>query len=352
MKNTLSKMQEAKGEFSSFTFGLLPSTFFLLFIFGCNESLQTMTSSDSRFVERLMPEASRIVQAGLADKNPYIRANSIEVVAATRRMELMPEVQRLLKDEFVPVRFAAALAVGDLEYRLAEPTVKLLLQERDENVRIAAAYVMGRLGSVESFGLIRKAILSSDQTVRANAAVLLGKSGDKSALEPLYGALRDEDSDYKVRFQAAEAIARLGDVKIFRKLWAIVFSAYADDRIMGIKALGKLRTEKARQVLITKLDDEVLEVRLAAAEQLGMLGDTIGEPEVLDVFTKNLTADLDKRRLERVKVLTALTIGRIGTASLTRFLPQLLKDESKKVRIAAAQAVFQCVKKQPPKSYL
>ncbi|MHC4665129.1 MAG: HEAT repeat domain-containing protein, partial [Planctomycetota bacterium] len=86
---------------------------------------------------------------------------------------------------------------------------------------------------------------------------------------------------------------------------------------------------------------DVLEVRLAAAAQLGMLGDPTGEPEVLDVFRKNPTAGFKKERLEHVNVLTALAIGRIGTARLTRFLPRLLASDSKFVRLAAAMAVFQ-----------
>ena len=50
---------------------------------------------------------------------------------------------------------------------------------------------------------------------------------------------------------------------------------------------------------------------------------------------------MDKNDLERVKVLTALAIGQIGTESFKKFLPQLLPDDSKFVRIAAAKAVFQ-----------
>jgi HEAT repeat protein len=145
-----------------------------------------------------------------------------------------------------------------------------------------------------------------------------------------------------VKFNAVEAIARLGDERIDEKLLAMLISTYADDRVVGVKAMGALGTEKAKNFLITKLDDDVLEVRLAAAEQLGMLGETTGEVEVLKVFTKNLTTGMDKEELERVDTLTALAIGQIGTANLTKFLPQLLKNESKFVRIATAKAVFQC----------
>ena len=320
---------------------------FLAFaVFGCNKSLQTTyphTPVDTVSASNLKPQATQIIQEALADDNPLIRVNAIEVVATTKQTRLMPKVQRLLKDKFVPVRFAAALAVGDLQYSLAKSEVAPLLQDENENVKIAAIYAMSKLGSPDSSQLLRKAIASKDQTVRANAALLLGKSGDKSALKFLYWTLQREDSDDGVRLQTAEAIAMLGDERIFPKLWAMLISTYADDRIMGIRAMGALATVQARNALVTMLDDDIVEVRLAAAEQLGMLGSSTGELEVLDVFTKNLTADLNKMGLERVNVLAALAIGRIGTPQLTNFLPQLLKNQSKSVRIAAAKAVFQCI---------
>jgi HEAT repeat protein len=317
-----------------------------LFVFGCNKSSQgTYGHPGGGSIDELVPEATRIIQEGLSDGDPRIRVNAIEVIAATKQIKQMPKVQRLLEDDFVPVRFAAALAIGDLEYSLAESSVKQLLKDKDENVRIAADYAMSKLGTGSGFKLVRKTIASSDQTVRANAAFLLGKSGDKNSLKWLWWTLQNKDSDYKARFNAAEAIARLGDERIDEKLLAMLISAYADDRVMGIKAMGALGTEKAKSFLITKLDDDVLEVRLAAAEQLGMLGETTGEAEVLKVFMKNLTAGLDKEELERVNTLTALAIGQIGTVSVTKFLPQLLKNESKFVRIAAAKAVLQCTMK-------
>ena len=123
-------------------------------------------------------------------------------------------------------------------------------------------------------------------------------------------------------------------------------SGYNDDRVIGIKAMGALGTQNAIDAVITKLDDSVPEVRLAAAEQLGALGNKTGEPEVLDVFNKNLTAGISQDDAERIKFRTALAIGRICTPSLTRFLPPLLKEPSKRVRLAAAQAVLQCAEQE------
>jgi HEAT repeat protein len=320
---------------------------------GCNESSQTafggfnLTDMYEPKADAVDPlsEAYQIIWNGLTDINPLVKVNAIEVVATTGQTRLMPNVERLLRDESAPVRFAAALAVGDLRYSLATKSAGQLLKDEDENVIIAAAYAMTKLGFREYSEVFRVAIDSNDQTVRANAAFLLGKSGDKSALKLLDTALRSKDSDDKVVFTAAEAMARLGDEQIYPKLWTMLISAYADVRVTGIRAMGLLGTPEARDALITMLDDDVVEVRLAAAQQLGMLKDSTGEREVLDVFKKNLTAGMDKMARERVNVLTAMAIGQIGTPSLIKFLPQFLKNESKFVRIAAAKAVFQCTVK-------
>ena len=314
-----------------------------VFVLGCEESSQT-NLGDYYVTNIASPwaEAYRIIQDALADTNPVARVNAIEVIATTGQFKLMPKVQRLLQNEFTPVRFAAALAVGDMQYSPAKNSISPLLKDKDVNVVIAASYAMGRLGSAEYFEVVRKALNSPDQTVRANAAFLLGKTGDKGSLNLLKSAQEDKNTNDKVRFQILEARARLGDEEVLQKLWAIVYSAFADDRIMGIRAMGLLGTSKARDILVTKLDDNVLEVRLASARQLGKLRDRIGETEVLDVFEKNLTAGLDREAGERANVLTALAIGEICTPALEKFLLQLLKNESKYVRIAAAKAVFQC----------
>jgi len=317
----------------------------LIWVPGCSESLQS-TNPTSHFnpvgLESLKPQAYTIIEQALDDKDPQIRANAIEVVASTGQIKLMPKVQRLLTDDFVPVRFNAALAVGDTEYLLAKKAVRQLLKDSDKNVQIAAAYALGRVWVPKSFEVVYRALNSKDQTVRANATLLAGKIGDRRARDLIYRTLRNPDSNAKVRLQAVEAMARLGDERAYAKLWAMLISAYADDRAMGVAGMGALGTEQARNALITMLGDDVPEIRLAAAEQLGILGDEVGQAVVLDVFTKDLTAGLEWQDRERVYARTALAIGRICTANLTEYLPRLLEDQSRLVRIAAGKAVLLC----------
>lgn len=349
MENPKAETKNLKAKFvDKFVFYILVVTFCLTSVCGCRESLQLQTTTlapAAASISSLTPQAMQIIQQALADESPYIQVNAIETIAITKQAGLMPKVQRLLGSDYIPVRFAGALSIGDMEYRFAEDSIRQLLKDKDTNVRIAAAYAMYKLGHKEYLSAISKAVTTTDQVVRANAALLLGKSGDQSTIKVLYWILSDKNSDDRVRFQAADAIAMLGDEEILPKLWAVVLSTYADDRIVGLRSMGALGTKKARDVLITKLDDDVLEVRLVAAEQLGMLGYNTGEAQVLDVFRKNLTAGLDQQARGRVNVFTAMAIGQIGSEPLTKYLPQLLQDQSKLVRLAAAKAVLQCVMK-------
>jgi HEAT repeat protein len=309
---------------------------------GCEESSKSTSGDFNDSAASPQMQANRIIQQALSDPNPVAKVNAIEVIATTGQVKFMPQVQRLLQDELMPVRFAAALAVGDLKYSSAKNSISRLLKDKDINVIVAASYAMGKLGYTDYYEVIRKALYSNDETVKSNAVYLLGKTGDKSSLPLLKSVQEDKDTSDKVRFQILEARARLGDEEVLQKLWAIVYSAFADDRVMGVRAMGLLGTARVRDILITKLDDNVLEVRLAAAEQLGKLNDRIGEAEVLDALKNNLNAGTDREANERVNVLLALAIGALCTPELEKNLPQLLKNESQFVRIAAAKAVFQC----------
>jgi len=309
--------------------------------FSCEQSRTGLQGRDITAMTITQSEAIQIIGQALADSDPLIRVNAIEVVATTRQLNFMPRVQQLLQDVSMPVRFAAALAVGDMEYSPAKNLINRSLKDPDSNVIISASYAMARLGYPGYIEVLRKSVTDTNQTVRANSAMLLGKSRDRASLKLLYWALQDINSDDRVVYQTAEAIAMIGDESIYPKLWAMLLSAYADVRVIGIRAMGTLGTKKAEDALITMLEDDVLEVRLAAAEQLGKLNNNIGESEVLDVFRKNLSNQMDQQSRERVYVLTALAIGQIGTPNLTGYLPDLMKNESKFVRLAAAKAVFQ-----------
>ena len=321
---------------------LIFTLFLSLGLAGC-EQVDILSSKKKLPDTKLVARATEIVQNGLADEDPLVRTHAIEVAAEAKSAELMYNVAKLLNDKVGLVRFAATMAVGDSRYVPARDAVQKLLNDSDENVKIAAAYAMSRFGQGNYDDFFKKAIKSKNQTFRANACLVLGKLGERKWLPLLYGVISAADSENKALYQAAEAIAMIGDGQIYPKLWTMLISAYADVRIMGIRAMGKLGTTEAKNALITLLDDEVPEVRLVASGQLGVLGDDIGESVVLE-FLRNRPAYLDEQGIERTNVLVVLAIGQIGTEELTLFLPDFLANKSESVRLAAAMAVFKTVK--------
>ena len=285
----------------------------------------------------LRAAALKIAVQGMTDRSSYARAAAVEVVAAAGPAEMMPQVTDLLRDPVAPVRFAAALAVGDARYEPGRLAAQNLLEDADESVRIAAAYALARLGDTQQADRIRAALSVKDQTVRANAALLLGKLGDRRDTAALYKALHDIESGSQVRIQAVESIARLGAAGIYReKLWPLLISAHADDRVMGIKGMGALATEDARNAIVTMLQDEVVEVRLCAAGELARLGDRRGQDEVV-AYLKRMPPTSEQTFV--ANNLAALAVGYLGGES-TQFLPELLRDRSGLIQLSATRSAL------------
>lgn len=285
----------------------------------------------------LKAKAVEILRASLKNSNPYIRSNAIEVAAETQQKEMMPEIVRLMDDMAVAVRFSAVTAGGDMLCFGCEQDVRKRLSDEDENVRVAAAYSLCKLNTPEFHTTLREAVESSDQTVRANAVLLLGKVGDTEDMALLYKVMRDESSSEQVKIQAVDSLARLKDYRLYRsKLWALLISKYADDRAMGIRGMGALGTPEAKNAIITMMGDDIMEVRLCAADQLGRLGDLTGKDQVLDYLKKS--ADLNEANL--ANRLAVMAIGHIGTSDLVAYLPKALNSPSDMIRLTGAHAVL------------
>jgi len=285
---------------------------------------------------KMRDTALNIVKNGLKDSNRLVQTHAIEVVSTCKRLELMPYVTELLRSDSVPVRFAAATAIGDVRYTPSEFAVKRLLSDKDHNVRIASAYALGKLGKIEMADVIRKGLQSNDQTVRANAVMLLGKLGNYRDIGLLKAVLKRDDSTDKVKLQSVESMAMLGDRSVFRdKLWPLLISKYADDRLIGISGMGALGTRDAKNAILSMLHDDVPEVRLAAAGELGKLGSKSGKSEV-ENYLKGKSGAVTRQG----KQFAAIAIGQIKDKSLAKYLPELMRSNSKSLRLVAARSAL------------
>ncbi len=295
---------------------------------------------------QLQDRAIEIIRSGLKDQNSYIRTQCIEVVVTARRHELMSHVTALLKDPIIPVRFSAALAVGDMQYKPGRAAIESLMRDDNPNVQIAAAFALAKLGNPTYSNLIIQASTSIDQTLRANSALIMGKLGNQGNLPHLNRILQDIESSDRARFQAVESLAMLKDPFIYKsKLWPLLISKHPDDRVIGIRGMAAIGTSEAKNAILTMLDDDIVEVRLCAAGQLAKLNDYSGEQEVLSYLSKNPVSN-DSPSVSNT--MATLAIGWFRSNQLAAYLPKLIQSRSPLQQIIAAQSILVLAGKEHP----
>jgi hypothetical protein len=109
---------------------------------------------------------------------------------------------------------AGFLAMGAPVARAAAPAVKVedlckaLIEDSNFKVRVQAALVLGRLRDTSAVESLARALGDPNKTVRAIAAQALGQIADGAAAEPLRALLKRE-SDPFVKAQAEKALASL-----------------------------------------------------------------------------------------------------------------------------------------------
>jgi HEAT repeat protein len=308
---------------------------------GCSHPQRTGTETSPLLtpvpVSKLKSKALTILKTAFSDSSAYMRNHAIEIVVETQQRQLMPDILGAMDDSSVAVRFAAAIAAGDMACDNCKDRLKKALEDENENVRIAAIYATIRLGDASGYSKIRIAAVSADPVVRANALLLLGKLQNRDDIELMYQAISDTETTDRVHMQAVESLARLQDVRIYRtKLWPLLISKYADDRVVGIQGMGALGTTEAREAIQTMLKDDILEVRLCAAGELGKLGDQGGMKQLVSYFQTN--PDLNQATV--ASGAGVMAIGRIKATELTGYLAHALDSQSTYVRLAAAQSVL------------
>jgi hypothetical protein len=86
--------------------------------------------------------------------------------------------------------------------------IRAVTEDSNYKVRVQAALVLGKLGDTRAVQPLIKALGDQNKTVRGIAASALGQLGDSSAVDPLRGLLKREGDPF-VKGQAEKALASL-----------------------------------------------------------------------------------------------------------------------------------------------
>jgi len=270
-----------------------------------------------------------------------------------------------LKSSNVDLRVGAAITLGKIGTNKAIQPLMDALKDAEWEVRWASATSLGNLKAREAVDGLIALLRDEFWEVRRAAAIALGKVKDPKAIEPLAEALK---SELMIRFEAARSLIQLGSDAV-ESLSHLLSDDDPDVRIKAAEALGLIGDESASEALATCLNDADAGVREAAAKALVKLGGrgfefllsnlaserrTLEALKALD-FVEN--KDLEKflpvlREIleegdEDARYETVTILGRLEEGGL-ELLTRALKDESEVVRRGAAMGILMMAEKALP----
>jgi HEAT repeat protein len=259
------------------------------------------------------------------DKDGSVReaaARALEGLVPHSRVAVA-ELARALKDSYPPTRTAAVSVLKELaaEARPAMPHVlELLKGGGDKNneplARVYAVQIVGRLALADKAVPLLTAVVGDtrdDSQVRTAAAVALERYGPKaeSASARLAEVAADAKADTGLRQKALTALGRVSPDA--RAVWPAVRKVLADKnsglrgqavRVAG--PLGKQEKEVIPQLEKMAREDGNVEVRVAAIQELGVLGPAAKAAEkTLTKLANDPRASIRDAAVEALKLVRA-----------------------------------------------
>lgn len=207
----------------------------------------------------------------LAEGDPGQRADALHGLAALPGPEVDAAIAHALEDDAEDVRIEAALACEARRLSACAAIVGGWLDDTSPDVRAVAARVLGHTGSDADAPRLARMLGDARPQVRRAAVLGLRALAGAAAVEALTHALADADPI--VRERAAEALGATASDASGRTLAVTaLLSRTRDDapevRAAALDALGELGDPRASAAAVVAMDDDVIDVQLAAMRAL------------------------------------------------------------------------------------
>jgi HEAT repeat protein len=302
--------------------------------------------------------------AALKDEHSGNRRAAIEALSQMGDDRVLKPLILALKDADASVRVAAVEALGRLrELRALEPLVQCL-KDREAQVRATTVVTLGKLGDASITDRLVAGLKDSNWSVRKGAVEALGLLKAGSAVEAMTGLLKDPDHD--VRETAIHALAQIRDPCALESLVVALTDSQTAVRRAAAGTLRLIdreweRSEAAQRAipeLKAALKHKEYWVRQAATEALAQVTQVPAAVPSLDAFTDPvhykhrvavdalLEALVDHDR--DLRQAAAESLGRLGDTRAAGLLHGALQDEDAWVRKSAEEALRVLKSQAPP----
>jgi HEAT repeat protein len=299
-------------------------------------------SDDDRDLGR---RAQDLLIRAVQSDDPVVRANAIEALVHVAPNEGLPYFRASIDDGAPLVRFAACMAIGEIQDTASRSAVTRRLKDEKPRVRLAAAYAGYRLGDQQLASLLVEALGDHpDEDMRCDAAFLIGKCGDARAMRRLK-LMEQRERGPKAIMHIKAAMAALGNRAAQDDIIRTSLESEPVAKLLALQTMVELRSPAVGEALRYRLSQEgdYLEARLLAARGLGRLGSAVGYDLAIDSLRHR-----DKEQVDtmRVRSLAALALGAIGDSRALAELARTAENESDaRTQVAACYAICEILAK-------
>jgi HEAT repeat protein len=224
----------------------------------------------------LMPEAVRLVEEALHDKDPIVRQTAAAELAEMKSTGSIPALKAEIDDPSAAVAFAAAKALLDLGDRSGKNVVEDVLEGEEKTSNVVSDTkedirkkmrdpktlalmgfnaATGALLGPYSTGIIlaEKALQDGTAGSRALAADLLGKNCDARSLQLLERSFR-KDKNWAVKAAAAKGMGECGNSDSIPNLEQALSDSHAAVKDMSAAAIIRISITSSENVANARLN--------------------------------------------------------------------------------------------------
>ncbi len=308
--------------------------------------------------------AVNVLIEAVGDRDWLVRQKAVEALSSITDGRAVAALLPLVRDPEWRVRKALVAALGRVnDGRIYEP-LRELAQDRDRSIRWAVMNLCGALEDSRATELLLHGLRDPMAHVRAAAIAALSRRSDPAAAQALAGQLADPNP--LIRLAAVRALSQANWPPAVEHLSRLAHDPVEDVRVETAEALSEIGSDEGIEALEVLLQDEAAEARERAAEALAHIGSVraaealaaallhapakahaqaqlmqLGEQALRALLTSTRSADAELR------AAAAECLGELGQTPAIPTLKLLLRDGDVRVRAAAVAALKSIDAKSP-----
>jgi len=275
-----------------------------------------------------LPETRSILEDGLLDASPLVRARAAEGIDRAGLAGKSGALRRALQDDMLAVRIAAMTALSGATVSDIMPRLIEVARREDGPEAVFAYAALYKLGKKDMLVDITGAATLPNPETRMAALGVLGQLKESSTLAVLSQGVYDPEAS--VRAFAAGALGEFGRPEAVAPLTHALGDEHARVRGIAAASLGRIGIRDTRPLLQALTRDASMHVRASAVEGLLRLGDS-------SAFL--VATDLARHPDPSVRAAAAQALSVTSDKQAVAILQTLLQDQQPQPRLFAAKAL-------------